>query len=99
MKNRSDKRAKQEREYRKLRDKFLQDNPVCMFPECQSEHVTLHHARGRIGNLLTDVSNFRSLCPEHHQFVELNPDVAKEWGLSLSRLEIDQELTNIFKGE
>lgn len=86
MRNRSVKRAKQEREYSKLRDKFLQDNPVCMFPECQSEQVTLHHSKGRIGNLLTDVSTFRSLCFKHHQYIELNPDIAKEWGLSESRL-------------
>lgn len=86
MRNRSVKRAKQEREYLKLRNKFLQDNPVCMFPECQNEQVTLHHSRGRCGNLLTDVSTFRSLCWEHHQYCELHPDVAKEWGLSESRL-------------
>ncbi|MFA5243683.1 MAG: hypothetical protein WC380_00145 [Pedobacter sp.] len=87
MRNRSLKRAKQEREYSKLRDKFLADNPICMFPECQSEQVELHHAAGRVGNLLTDVSTFRSLCRYHHQYVELHPDVAKEWNLSISRLE------------
>lgn len=80
------KQAKRLREYNKLRDKFLQDNPICMFPECQSEQVQLHHAKGRVGDNLTDVSTFRSLCDYHHRFVELNPDVAKEWGLSLSRL-------------
>lgn len=80
------KQAKRLREYNKLRDKFLQDNPICMFPECQSEQVQLHHAKGRIGDNLTDVSTFRSLCDYHHRFVELNPDVAKEFGLSLSRL-------------
>ncbi len=86
IKRRSDKRAKQERLYNKLRDKFLEDNPVCMFPKCESEQVELHHARGRCGDLLTDVSTFRSLCHHHHVYCEMNPDVAKEWGLSESRL-------------
>ena len=85
IRKRSIKRAKQEREYAKLRDEYLKDK-TCMYPGCESEDVVCHHARGRIGNLLTDVSTFRALCNEHHFFVELNPDVAKEWGLSESRL-------------
>lgn len=79
------KQAKRLREYNKLRDEFLKDK-TCQFPECNRTEVTLHHARGRIGNNLTDVSTFRALCWEHHQYIEVNPDVAKEWNLSLSRL-------------
>jgi hypothetical protein len=79
------KQAKRLREYNKARDEFLKDK-TCQFPGCESEDVTLHHSRGRIGDNLTDVSTFRALYWHHHQYIELNPDVAKEWGLSESRL-------------
>lgn len=79
------KQAKRLREYNKLRDEFLKDK-TCQFPGCESDQVTLHHAAGRIGDNLTDVSKFRALCWEHHNYCEINPDIAKEWGLSESRL-------------
>lgn len=79
------KQQKRLREYAKLRDEFL-EGKTCQFPGCESEEVECHHARGRVGDNLLDVSTFRALCHEHHMFVENNPDVAKEWGLSESRL-------------
>lgn len=76
--------------YRKLRDKFLEENPICQYPECNSREVTLHHSRGRLGNLLTDKRFFKSLCWPHHQHIEQNPDLAKSLGLSFSRLNKEQ---------
>lgn len=73
--------------YRILRDKYLKENPVCQYPGCQSRDVTLHHRRGRVGAYLTDKRFFSALCWPHHQHIELNPDLAKQLGLSLSRLE------------
>lgn len=72
--------------YKKIRDKFLEDNPICMYPGCNSRKVTLHHARGRLGAFLTDKRWFKSLCWPHHQEIEHNPDLAKSLGLSFSRL-------------
>lgn len=84
----SNKQAKRLREYNKIRDKFMEENPVCMFPDCEREATDLHHSRGRIGDNLLDPSTFKSLCREHHHYIEVNPDVAKELGLSQSRLGI-----------
>jgi len=75
--------------YRTLRDKFLSENPICMYPGCDSREVTLHHARGRIGAFLTDKGNFKSLCWPHHQHIEQNPALAKKLGLSYSRLKTE----------
>lgn len=72
--------------YRKLRDIFLKENPICMYPGCKCREVTLHHARGRIGSFLTDKRYFKSLCWPHHQYIEQNPDLAQQLGLSYSRL-------------
>lgn len=82
----SDKQAERLKEYRIIRDKFIQDNPTCMYPECSKQATDLHHAKGRVGNLLTDIKWFKSLCREHHIFIEENPTLAKEMGLSFSRL-------------
>lgn len=72
--------------YRIVKNKFLKDNPIGQFPNCTSREVTLHHAKGRIGKLLYDPTYFRSLCVEHHRWVEEHPVEAKEMGLSVSRL-------------
>lgn len=73
--------------YRRLRDKYFVDNPVCEFPDCNSRNITLHHKRGRIGAFLTDKRYFCSLCQMHHVYVETHPAEAKKIGLSDSRLE------------
>lgn len=76
------------KEYRILRDKFLKENNKCMYPGCESMDITLHHGSGRCGDLLTDVRFFKSLCWEHHQEIETNPELAKSLNLSHSRLQI-----------
>ncbi|PHR23569.1 MAG: hypothetical protein COA36_16695 [Desulfotalea sp.] len=86
MRNVSKKLAAKRKIYNKLRDKFLEENSTCMFPECEGIAV-VHHSKGRIGDNLTDVSTFRNLCHGHHDYVELHPVWAKENGYSQSRLD------------
>lgn len=85
-KRRTEIRAKEERLYIKLSKKFLEDNPVCQFPHCNSFDVTVHHAKGRKGKLLIDIRYFKSLCWIHHFYMEVHPAEAKEYGFSLNRL-------------
>lgn len=80
------KKTKELAEYRKVRDQFFKENPVCQFPGCNSREIQLHHKKGRVGNLLSDKRYFSSLCDKHHRYVELNPIEAKKLGLSLDRL-------------
>lgn len=76
------------KKYRRLRDKYFKDNPICEFKGCYSKDITLHHAKGRIGSFLTDKRYFKSLCLTHHRFVEDNPLEAIKMGLSFRRNEI-----------
>lgn len=73
-------------EYKKAKTQFLTENNICAFPGCESTDVQLHHAKGRCGALLIDVNHFRALCDTHHRYVEENPVMAKEMGLSGDRL-------------
>lgn len=73
--------------YRRLRDKYFQEYPICEFEGCTSTRITLHHMRGRIGSFLTDKRYFKSLCQKHHKFVEEHPEEAKKMNLSQSRLD------------
>ena len=84
----SKKRAKQNREYSKIRKQFLNDNPMCegKLKGCTGQATTCHHSRGRIGDLLTDTEHFIALCMSCHHHVEIEPGMAKELGLSKSRL-------------
>lgn len=82
----SQKKLQELKEYRIVRDKFLKENNTCQYPNCNSSKVTLHHKAGRIGSLLTDVSNFVALCWQHHQYIEEHPAEALKLGLSAKRL-------------
>lgn len=73
--------------YRRRRDKYFEEHPVCEFPECTSKNITLHHMKGRIGAFLADKRYFKSLCAKHHRYVEENPAEAFKLGLSLKRLD------------
>ncbi len=83
---RSKKRAKQEREYSKLRKVFLFTHPTCEILDCGCEATEIHHRKGRVGDLLTDERWFLAVCRAHHIYIELHPALAKEHGYSLSRL-------------
>jgi hypothetical protein len=81
----SEKEAARLAKYRPIRDKFLRENPTCLFKGCKGKS-TVHHAKGRSGDLLWDVSTFRNLCFLHHQWAEEHPAEAKELGLTETRL-------------
>lgn len=88
IKHRSDKRAKQEREYLKLNKEYLEAHPICEGRiKCSGALSSeVHHAAGRIGKLLTDTTKFKALCHECHIWAELNPEQAKVLGISENRL-------------
>lgn len=74
------------KKYRRARDKYFEEYPICEFPGCNSNKVTLHHSRGRVGSFLCDKRYFKSLCWPHHQWCEENPIEAKKLGLSGNRI-------------
>lgn len=86
MRTRSVKRAKQEREYSKLRKEYLLRYTTCAVNGCNNESTEIHHQKGRIGDLLTDTKYFLPVCPVCHTLIELHPIWAKNCGYSLSRL-------------
>jgi hypothetical protein len=87
IKPRSDKRAKQEREYLKMLPKFFEENPICQVNGCNLESSQCHHKKGRLGALLTNKKYFMAVCAEHHEKIETQPNWAKANGYSLSRLQ------------
>lgn len=91
IKSVSTKKLSELAEYRKVRDAYLKANKICEHPDCKSPSEDLHHAKGRVGALLTDVRYFKALCRKCHRWVEENPDQAKALGMSLSRLGNDDE--------
>lgn len=88
IRRRSKKRAKQEREYGIIRALFLDQNPICQVKNCRGPSQEVHHKKGRIGELLTDVRYFLAVCNPHHRYIENHPIEAKAHGYSLSRLAI-----------
>lgn len=81
----SDKRKEQNKEYSELREQFLLGR-WCAYHGNPCIPTTVHHSKGRIGDLLTDTRYFVALCMEAHQYIESHPNWAKEHGFSASRL-------------
>jgi hypothetical protein len=75
--------------YKSERIKFLMlpENKIC--PITKKEATTIHHKKGRLGSLYLDKTFWVALSMEGHEFVEKNPEWAKENGYSLNRLSND----------
>lgn len=89
----SAKREQENKIYAQLRKVFLSkpENKFCpVIKQLKNIDViatTIHHKKGRIGNLLLDTNFWVALSMEGHEYVEKNPTWAKENGYSLNRLE------------
>jgi hypothetical protein len=84
----SDKRKTENKDYTKVRKVFLESLIFCQVKGCKELATEVHHQKGRIGKLLTDISYFLGVCRECHNKIELQPTWAKENGYSLNRLDI-----------
>lgn len=84
----SEKRVTEEKEYLKKREVFLKKHPVCEAKvECKGDKaVNVHHKKGRVGKNYLDEKTWLACCFKCHQFLELNPRLAKQLLLSNSRL-------------
>lgn len=87
IKKKSDKLKKKEGEYHKVRLEYLNIHQTCeaRLPGCTKYATDIHHKKGR-GIYLTDVSTFLAVCRTCHNFIELNPETAKQLNLSDNRL-------------
>lgn len=83
----SDKHLEKLAEYKRRRNVFMADNPICMakLEGCTREATECHHSLGRLGDLLTDVKYFKAVCHNCHVIIENEPLRAKELGLSGTR--------------
>lgn len=84
----SEKQLLRLKEYRKVRDEYMKNNPYCQarLDYCQVKSTDLHHKAGKIGKLLSDERYFLAVCRTCHERIERHPAMAKELGLSLDRL-------------
>lgn len=72
--------------YSEKRVKYLTENPICEVEDCEDKATTIHHAKGRIGELLNDTNFWWACCMDCHTIIENNPEWAKQEGYSESRL-------------
>lgn len=96
----SDKRSKEERIYSGRRIIFLAGNPSCQanIPGiCLRKSCEVHHKKGRVGKLFLDERFWLATCRKCHEWIEANPEKAKLLGLSLSRLENNEQENEIKK--
>lgn len=84
----STRQQKLNKAYLVLREQFLKTHPIC---ECQitcdgDKSTDVHHKRGR-GEYLLEDRYFLAVCRKCHTWIENSPNVAKELGFSLNRLD------------
>lgn len=70
-----------ERVYRKKRDTFLHEHPICEFPECFAKSQDTHHAAGRTGKNYLDSSTWLAMCRNHHTWIHSHARAARVMGL------------------
>jgi len=78
------KRKKKLEEYVHIRNKFLEENPIC--ERCGDLAIDVHHTKGRLGTNLTDTQYFKSVCRTCHTYIEEHPEWALLHGFRKSRL-------------
>jgi len=87
MNRRTPKRARQEREYAKLRVEYLEAYTSChaMLKGCTGRATEIHHKAGRIGELLTNTEHFCPICRNCHDYVtnRMGKEEARERGLKV----------------
>jgi len=84
----SKKRAADLKIYRAVAPSFLEDNPRCQCPgpdgrPCPNEATQIHHMKGRLGPLLTDVQWWMAVCQACHVYIEDHKKEARKRGLIL----------------
>ena len=84
----SKKRAKQLREYKPVRRKFLAENPICQLrlPGCTGGSEELHHAAGRENGRLLKIEDFKAACGHCHRIATEESKTAIAAGHSKTRL-------------
>jgi len=77
----SSKMAKNLKEYRKVRDRYLKNNPICEVRGCNNQTTNLHHKAGREGKLLANEEYFMACCGGCHPAkIHNNPNWAEKEG-------------------
>lgn len=82
----SDKQSKRIAEYVKVKDDYLRLNPWCEMHGKPCKACDIHHAKGKIGSLLTETKFFVGVCRPAHNWIHDNPTLALRDGYSFSRL-------------
>ena len=74
--------------YARLRDAFITAKPRCeaKLVGCTGVSTEIHHKAGRVGDKYLRIGTWLAVCRNCHTWIEINPDAAKELGLSESRL-------------
>lgn len=86
----SSQQAKDNAAYSELRRTYILalDDTSCQarLPACLGQGTEIHHMRGRGKKYLLDITTWILVCHHCHETIEQSPDLAKELGLSKSRL-------------
>lgn len=73
------KKAADLKEYYALRSRFLENVDLCEI--CHTDRpVEIHHRRGRVGPLLTDLRHLMATCKKCHQWLHENIEEARTLG-------------------
>ena len=77
----SDKKAEELAIYRKVRDKYLKEHPMCEVKDCDKPSSHIHHMNGRNGATLYDDNYFMAvgICC-HPKRIHENPAWARAMG-------------------
>lgn len=81
IKNKSERRIKEDREYSILRKEFLSlpENKFCFVDGCNRLANTIEHKKGRIGSNYLDTSTWEPCCFQHNGEFENNTELSMKY--------------------
>lgn len=78
------KKKESKKEYKDVRRDYLSEHQKCEV--ClTSEATSVHHAAGRLNDLLTDTTYFFAVCEECHAYIHAHPNESYERGWMVHR--------------
>ena len=88
LKQRRESKLQDKKSYKEVRSAYMKKHPKCEV--CKRNNATeIHHIAGRIGNKLTDINNFMSVCRSCHREIHDNDIWARLNGYLKSKFDVN----------
>jgi hypothetical protein len=89
----SEKQKDRNFKYKRLREDYIKNNPICEFEDCNKPVQEVHHKSGRIGKSM--FQDFMSVCSDHHFYIHNHPEESYLKGYLIKKTNARKKINNM----